>query len=267
MKVDKVLYVSDSNLNYLSFWPSVSRFTKKHLGIDCKLFFIGEPDEQTKKFLVGDVQVVRPIPDVPIIIQALWAKFWFTQTEPDTNWLIGDIDMYIFDKTKMLASLDQIPEDGYGHVHMGIHDGKPYFPGYHHAASGRKFKEYLELTDDFESECRFIQTSKKYGIFGKTCPPRIKDKKDYEYICCEEQLTTERLSKRFSELTIIYPENHIRFETPWAYHGENTPVDYDMVRQFKNRPKEEWSDFHCPRPYTQWSNQIEEILSSWVPTA
>lgn len=263
MKVDKVLYVSDSNLNYLSFWPSVSNFTKRHLGLDCKLFFIGEPDEHTEKFLVGDVQVVRPIPDIPIIIQALWAKFWFTQTEPDTTWLIGDIDMYVFDKFSILNNIDKIPEDGYGHVHMTMNNGKPYFPGYHHVASGKKFKEYLELTDDFESECRYIQTSKKYGLLEHRVSPRITDKKNYEYICSEEHLTTERLLKRIHDLTLVYPQKHRRFETPWAYMGEITPADYDMVSLFKSRPKEEWSDFHCPRPYTQWSSQIEEILSNW----
>jgi len=264
MKIHKVLFVSDSNLTYLGFWPSVHRYYTETLGLTCKLFFIGEPDSQTTPYLVGDVQVVPQIPDIPVIIQALWAKFWYTQTEPDTNWLIGDIDMYILDKARLFSTLDKIPEGGYGHIHMVDQDGKPYFPGYHHVASGRKFKECLELTDDFEAECRAIQTSKKYGIFGQNIPQRIKDKKDYEYICCEEQLSTERLLKRLPELTLLYvPTNHVRLETPWARCGEVTPVNFDLVSFFKTRPKEEWSDFHCPRPYSQWGSQIEEIVRQY----
>jgi hypothetical protein len=166
MKIDKVIFVSDSNINYLSFWNSISRYYSTVLGLPCKLFFIGSKNESTSEYLseeYGEVQIVPPIPDIPIIIQALWAKFWFTQTEPDTNWLIGDIDLYIFDKEYLINAAAKIPDDVYGHVHVLGTPGDWYFPGYHHVASGRKFKEYLELTDSFEDECRMIYTSKKYA--------------------------------------------------------------------------------------------------------
>ena len=264
MKIDKVLFVSDSNLNYLSFWPSVSKYYTNVLGFKCKLFFIGEPDETTQPYLIGDVQIVKPIKDVPIIIQALWAKFWFTQTEPHTNWMIGDIDMYILDKKWLFESLEKIPEDGYGHIFTVLDgEGKPYFPGYSHVASGKKFKEYLELTDNFEEECKFIYSSKKYGIFDKPAPPRIQDKQYFEYICCEEQLSTERLTRRLNEITLVYHKNHNRLETPWAYRGDVTPSDVNLLMYFNRKPKEYWQDFHCPRPYTAWREQIEEILSHY----
>jgi len=272
MRVDKVLFVSDSNLNYLSFWNSISKYYSTVLGLKCKLFFIGAKDSTTAPYLseeYGEVEVVEPIPDIPIIIQALWAKFWYTQTEPDTNWLIGDIDLYILDKDGLFNTLSKIPEGGYGHLcAQDIGDGKWYFIGFSHVASGKTFKEYLELTDDFEAECRMIYNSKKYGCISDStwkAPDRVKDKKDWEYICCEEHLSIERLMPRLSSLSLFtQPKDRFRLETPHAYHGLNTPADFNIVDVFNTRPKEHWLDFHCPRPYTLWAEQIETILNNYL---
>ena len=268
MKIDKVIFVSDSNINYLSFWNSVSKYYSTVLGLPCKLFFIGVKDASINWYLSEEYGEVQVIPDIPIIIQALWAKFWFTQTEPDTNWLIGDIDLYILDKDYLISSAAKIPDDGYGHIHAVGTPDDWYFPGYSHVASGRKFKEYLELTDSFEDECRMIQNSKKYGCIREAdwvAPERVKDKQAYEYICSEEHLTTERLKKRIEKITILQPPNtKFRLETPYARHGHNTPDDMNLVIGFMNRHRDDWLDFHCPRPYTKWSGQIEYILNAYL---
>ena len=101
MKIDKILFVSDENPNYLSFWPSISKFYKTVYNINPHLFFIGNKNDENKKYLTdehGQITTINPIVDIPIIIQSLWAKFWFTQTEPETVWLIGDIDLYLLNK-------------------------------------------------------------------------------------------------------------------------------------------------------------------------
>jgi hypothetical protein len=269
MKVDKILFVSDENLNYLTFWNSISRYYTKRFGFKCKLFFIGEKTDENKEWLseeYGEVEVVKPLKDIPIIIQALWGKFWFTQTEPDTCWLIGDIDMYIFDKDYVDSALASIPDNGYGHISAS--DKEWYFYGYHHCASGKKFKEFLSLSDSFEDDCKFIFESKKYGIIRdgpNNIPDRIKDKKNYEYICSEEHLSNERLERYKGEIVQVrYPMNKKRFESPYAYMGMLTPKNFDFVQLFKSQPKESYIDFHCTRPYTDWSDQIETIIGEYL---
>jgi len=267
MKIDKILFVSDSNLNYLTFWNSVSKYYTRRFGIKCKLFFIGEKTKENEMWLseeYGEVEVVTPIPDIPIIIQALWGKFWFTQTEPDTKWLIGDIDMYLLNKNYVEYALAKIPEDGYGHIDG--RDDRWYLMGYYHCASGKKFKEFLKLSDSFEDDCRYIYTSRKYGLVrdSTVAPERVKDKKDYEFICCEEHLSNERLFEHKDEITqIMYPSNCIRFESPYMTAGMNTPKNFDFVSFFKSRPKQLYIHFHCTRPYTDWSEQIETILNEY----
>lgn len=281
MKIDKILFISDSNINYLSFWNSISKYYKTRFGLDCKLFFIGEKTDDNEEFLseeYGEVEVVKPLENIPIIIQSLWGKFWFTQTEPDTTWLIGDIDLYLLNKEYFEDCMAKIPDGSYGHINANGYkcgdwwlNPKAGIPGYFHCATGKKFKEYLELSDSFEQDCSYIYNSKKYGILyngsilnEEQAPQRVKDKSDYGFICCEENLTTERLTKYKDEIiSITYPFNMIRVETPYALHGVNTPDDYDFSNMFNPLMKDRYIDFHSPRPYTVFGDRIEKIIEQF----
>jgi hypothetical protein len=281
MKIDKILFISDSNINYLSFWNSISKYYNKRFNLNCKLFFLGEKNSENEQFLseeFGEVEIIKPIEDIPVIIQALWGKFWFTQTEPDTNWLIGDIDLYLLNKEYFEKSMDLIPEGSYGHINAnGYKSGdwwnipKVGIPGYFHCGSGKTFKEYLQLSDYFEDDCRYIYDSKKYGILyngmiqnENNAPQRVKDKDSYGFICCEEQLTTERLIPHKDKvISITYPITLQRLETPYALQGLSTPENFDLVSIFDNNYKNYYIDFHCPRPYTIFGEQIEKIISNY----
>lgn len=278
MKIDKILFISDSNINYLSFWNSISKYYKKRFNLDCKLFFIGEKNEENESMLseeYGEVEIVEPLKDIPIIIQALWGKFWFTQTEPETTWLIGDIDLYLLNKEYFEDSMSKIPEESYGHINANGYkcgdwwlNPKAGIPGYFHCAKGKKFKEYLELSDSFEEDCSYIFNSKKYGILyngvisdENQAPQRVKDKIDYGFICCEENLSTERLSKYKDDIiSITYPNNLIRVETQYALQGMSTPDNYDFDHMFNPLNKDNYIDLHSPRPYNVFSEKIEKII-------
>jgi hypothetical protein len=266
MRIDKILFVSDANTNYLSFWNAISKHHVERFGIPCKLFFIGTKTQDNEHMLseeYGDVEIVRPIPDIPIVIQALWGKFWFTQTELDTRWLIGDIDMFILNKKYLFETTAQIPDDGYGHIYAF----EQYYPGFFHCAKGRIFKEYLELTDSFENECRMIYESRRYGLF-ENAPERVKDKPHYEYMICEEMLSTERL--RTKPVTKILkpncPDEDIMFSEHLIMPNGcvRDPSVINMVELFDHSKRTSYYWFHCPRPYSAWKDQIETILSFYT---
>jgi len=282
MKIDKILFVSDSNLNYLSFWNSISKYYKNRFNLDCKLFYIGEKNEENEKYLsedFGEVEIVKPIENIPIIIQALWGKFWFTQTEPETTWLIGDIDLYLLNKKYFEDCMSKIPQESYGHINANGYKAGNWWentlagiPGYFHCAKGKKFKEYLEFTDSFERDCLYIYESKKYGILyngiirnEESAPQRVKDKENYGFICCEENLTTERLKKYKDDIiSITYPTNLVRLETNYALSGLTTPENFDFSGIFNSNYKDFYIDFHAPRPYTIFGERIEKIISQYV---
>lgn len=282
MKIDKILFVSDSNINYLSFWNSISRYYKTKFEINCKLFFIGEKTVENEMFLseeFGEVEIVQPLESIPIIIQSLWGKFWFTQTEMNTTWLIGDIDLYLLNKEYFENCMSRIPDGAYGHINAnGYKDGNWWerpltgIPGYFHCAPGHKFKEYLQLSDSFYEDCLYIYESKKYGILynglikaEEQAPQRIKDKKEFGFICCEENLATERLSVWKEQITsITYPQELIRVEPSYSLQGLSTPHDFDFGQMFDPNKKNHYIDFHSPRPYTVFGERIEKLLAHYV---
>jgi hypothetical protein len=275
--IDKILFVSDSNINYLGFWNSISKFYNTVFNIKPHLFFIGHINNQNEKFLsneYGEVSVIEPIKDIPIIIQALWGKFWLTTTEPETNWLIGDIDLYLLDKNYLYNCLSKIDNDN-AYIHLNANgyklgnwwdNPKVGIPGYWHLAKGKIFQEYLKLSNSFEEDCRYIFESKKYGILYNGlinnelhAPNRVKDKKEYGYICCEEQLSTERLIPYKNSIHgFTYPEDSLRLETIFAKNGQSTPCEYSIISEFNKHIK--YIDFHSPRPYDCFAKDIETLI-------
>lgn len=268
MKIDKVIFISDNNINYLSFWPSISKHFKTRLNLDVKLFFLGDYDNSSKEYLsekYGEIEIVKPLEDLPIIIQALWGKFWFTQKEMDTNWLVGDIDLYPLNKNYYKDCLKKIPENSYGHLNAnGYKMGNWYdvpklgLPGYYHCAKGKKFKDFLKLSDSFREDIEYIYNSRKYGAAlnglysdKRNIPDRVKNAipEHYEYICCEEHLTTERLLDKKDEIySFTYPQELIRLESPVFYN-----------HSFKDK----YIDIHCPRPYPKYKDFLEKMLENY----
>ena len=268
MKIDKVLFVSNDNQNYISFWPSISKHFKKYLGLETKLFFLGNYTKENSKYLIedyGEIEFFKPLKQYPLIIQCLWGKFWFTQTEINTNWLIGDIDLYPLNKNYYFNALNQISDDSYGHLNAnGYKAGNWYdvpklgLPGYYHCAKGSKFKEFLNLSSSFEEDIKYIFESKKYGAAlnglykdKESIPDRVKKAipEHYEYICCEEHLSTERLINRKDDIqSFTYPKNLIRLESPVFYNEAY---------------HDSYIDIHCPRPYTKYGDYLERVLEKY----
>ena len=278
MNIDKILFISDDNINYLSFWPSIYKFYQKCYNITPHLFFLGVQNDVNKKYLDnthGIVTIVDPLPNIPIIIQCLWGKFWFTQTELSTNWLIGDIDLYLLNRNYLYDCLKMIQPNTYAHLNANGYklgnwweNPKTGIPGYWHLATGSIYKEYLQLSDSFQEDCAYIYNSKRYGILYNglinretNAPERVKDKGNYGYICCEEHLSTERLmSKKHLIHNFTYPSSLPRLETYFANSGRSTPCDFNLFKWYEKLNKAKYIDFHAPRPYNCFSLDIERII-------
>ena len=278
----KVIISCDGNNEYLQFWNLLNeRFEK--IGYTCKLFLIHDhiPD-----YLKGDIQLLKPIEGISTVVQALWAKFYFTKTEPDTKWFIGDIDQLplnkeFFDKIANLNCEDEyycpLPYNQ-SHVSNSIFSIKKLdasnpgsIPGYYHFAKGKTFERVLELTPTFEEQVRYI-VNNQYGVkeaneWSKKATP------DWKYFCCEEQYSGELIFK-----------NHLNVFT-WGYviSGYNgiplqvIPNDVSVDERlsllstlpmricrstqcaFNPLLMEYYIDFHCPRPY---SGQNKVIIDS-----
>jgi hypothetical protein len=261
MEIQKVIFSIDDNPHYKAFWNSISKHFKTKLNIVPKLFIIGDNvDVDYYKNEYGEIEVVRPIKDIPLIIQALWGKFYFTNTEPDTTWLIGDLDLYPMQRYHFKDKISSISDDSYVHLNpyaYGVNwrEGISGLAGYFHVAKGKVFIEELQLNRSFEETVNTIFNSNKYGIKFYNVTPNTENtmaSKDWGWFCCEE-MYTGNLLKNSKVLVELPPDN--------SYNRINRT---DMVYSKELAEKGYYIDFHAPRPYEKHSDTIEQILDLFI---
>ena len=115
MKIQKVIFTCDDNPAYSGFWKSISKHFLDKLGIRSHLFLIGDDENKIKEYKeqYNDVTFIKKLPNIPGIIQALWGKFYFTKTEPETVWMVGDLDLYPLQKDWFVANIEKYEENSY----------------------------------------------------------------------------------------------------------------------------------------------------------
>jgi hypothetical protein len=259
MKIEKVIFTIDDNPHYRGFWSSISKHYKKRLNIDSKLFIIGE-NVDTSKYDIsnGEIEIIEKIPNIPTIIQALIGKFYFTITEPETTWKIGDLDLYPLQKSHFTDTILDLSDDSY--VHLNPHaygvdwrDRVNGLAGYYHVAKGKTFEKELKFTGkSFEDVCNEIYTSNKYGIKFHNLSSNTENhmaSNDWGWFCSEEMYTGELL-KYSDKLIEISPKLYNRVD--------RSSMIYDIQKIRDGY----YIDFHSPRPYENFSSVIEKIIDN-----
>ena len=259
MKINKVIFTIDDNPHYKGFWSSISKHYKEKLNMIPKLFIIGNNvDVNSYDNRYGEIEVVNQLPNIPSIIQALIGKFYFTNTEHDTVWKIGDLDLYPLSKEYFTTNIQDISNEKYIHLNPYAygHDWrqKPYgLAGYFHVAKGRVFEEELKFTNkSFEDVCLEIFNSDRWGIKFHSISGSLTNRQaspDWGWFCCEEMYTGELL-RNCEKLLEITPTN--------GY----TRIDRsDMTYDIKLIDNGHYIDFHSRRPYEDHKDEIERIVS------
>ena len=109
MKIDKVIMSCNDNPFYSEYWPVVSKVWKEKIGIEPVLVYFGDSSEMSQEY--GTVVGMDKLETVPIYTQAQWGRFWYTQFEPETMWLISDIDMLPMNRDYFSTAVEGIPRE------------------------------------------------------------------------------------------------------------------------------------------------------------
>lgn len=260
MKIEKVIFTIDDNPHYKSFWFSISKHYKTKLGFDSKLFIIGSNEDiSTYNTEYGQTEFVRKIDNVPTIIQALIGKFYFVNSEPDTTWMVGDLDLYPLQKYHFKDRILNISDDRY--VHLNPHaygvdwrSNIKGLAGYYHVGKGSVIESELNFNNkSFGDVVNEIYSSNKWGIMFHDIMSNHENKlasNDYGWFCCEEMYTGELL-RNSPKLVEVPPLN-----------SSYPRIDRSNISYDDNLLKSHYYiDFHAPRPYEKYSEIIEMIVS------
>ena len=218
MKINKVVFSSSETFSV--FWNLNAKVWKTKLGIEPVCLFFGDRNKVDMSEEYGKVIEMPIMEQWPLLIQITWSKFFHTTTEPDTTWIIGDMDMYPLATDWLTTDIASYPEDYYLHLDAdGITqlNGTVYgwankiitpqnqkdlghdtnLPAQYHVAKGHMMKNALSIEDSFEASIRHIVESKQYnGTRGyRQCDPI----EQHNLWCAEELRSTRALRKSIFE--------------------------------------------------------------------
>ena len=263
MKIQKVIFSCDLNPHYVGFWNSISKHFDEFLGMESQLICIGDPKASGFSDSHGEIKVVKKLENYAPILQALWAKFYYTREEPNTSWMIGDLDLYPLQKKWFKDNIKKYDENSYLHLNNDAY-GKPWdqdtdisqgIAGYYHVAKGSTFQRAYNFRDTFEEDVKFIAEAKKYGIqfhqnVGHTFAFEA-NPSTWGWYCAEEHYTKDLLL-----------QNKIKVENVSTIDSSSRicrskNCEYDPGRVARH----EYVDMHSLRPYEKFELEIEKVLS------
>ena len=99
MKIDRVIFASNTNSNYIQFWPLVARVWRHTTGARPTLFFVAAPGTPIEHIPNTDIVYIPPPNDLPSCFVAqcirLLAPLWF----PNEVCVLCDIDLLMVSST------------------------------------------------------------------------------------------------------------------------------------------------------------------------
>jgi hypothetical protein len=288
MKIDKVLFSCSEPEEYSSFWNKQSEIFS-HMGIEpvCLLFGERAKTDMTEKF--GRVIEMETLPDLPWSVQLTWSKFDYPTREPETTWLIGDIDLVPLQRAHFTSKIAELPDNAFVHLNAGgisrprlgfdhgfaVHGpqrvamdaGKPGgadLPGHYHVAKGKHFGIFTQGRP-FRDQVDYIVSSKRYGLGPMGAePPANAESNPYWYFWCGEENYT-------SELIWNAVKSGLRFFPGYYNNGHNIER---IQRDFWDEAEKSYRwdrrrveagrvvDIHCCRPYRRQQEDLEQIIAA-----
>jgi hypothetical protein len=286
MKIDKVLFSCSPSLEYGPFWNLQSRIYKECLQIEpiCLLFGKKSNTDMTEQY--GQVIEMETDPSLPWSVQLVWSKFDYPTREPDTTWLIGDIDLLPLKRSYFVDDLEAVPDQAYVHLNAGgisqprlgrfdgfltegperhtkdeKRRGGADLPGHYHCAKGSAF-ELLTKGRPFLDQIRHIVSSDRYGlgVMGDWAKEKAKSDPYWYYWCAEENYSSELIWAAIKA-------NRIKFVPFYYNNGNNTDrinrdcfANGNYVYSESKTAAGGYVDIHCARPYSVQKEALSKIL-------
>jgi len=230
MKIDYCLLSCDDVPMYLDFWPLVSKVWKLRFNVTPILIYIGNNPPENH---YGEVIVQPPLKGVPLNLQSLWARYFYTSKFPDKISIISDIDMFPIRRQIFETQLLPISDDEY--VHLYPIPNRPILATMFHVARGDTFKKFLELPNTFEESINQVKEHGKVIFYINN-----------SYWWVDEIYATDMLKNR--PVKFLPRPSYSRLDrADWHYTDEQVLGDHFI-------------DCHCIRPYKEHKDDVDHVV-------
>jgi hypothetical protein len=229
MKLEYAVVSSNSNPEYLDFWPYVARAWKNLIGLEPVLLYIDSKPPPDWIHNHGKVYYLESLKDWDIAQQAQCIRFWAANIL-DKPFIISDMDMLPISKDYYINHAEYIGDAGLISYSSDIikyrwYRTNPQYPMCYLAGDPKSFSDVLDLNED--NHLDFLRRLKRMNLrsgtdqkffYNQVTIKRFNNIKHLERGWVEEKYASGRLDK------VIWPKN-----------------DYNA---------HEYIDCHLPRPYS-----------------
>lgn len=234
-ELKRVILATNNNPNYIQFWPIVAPLWEA-MGIRPTLALIADEDCPIDTTL-GDVIRFAPIPNVAESTQAQAIRLLLPALFPDDICIISDIDMLPISKSYFIKGAAHCPDNTFLVYRDCAHGcGYPHYPMCYNAAKGSVFGAIFNVST-LEDIRTMLSAWGDYGLGWNT-----------------------------DELLLYY------FLEQWELsggpvmrlgHGVGPRIDRLLWPQdLKSFDITPYIDCHCPRPYEQNAESINQIAKA-----
>jgi len=245
----RAVFVCDQNKTYSDFWESQARHMWSVFGMKSTLYYISnEPVHTMFTSDYAEVKQIAVCEGSPVLIQALFAKWYFPGFETDYRILICDIDCFLLSKSyvEMIRYETRL-------FHLNTYDNDKV-PGYYVAGTPAQVREFFQVDKytSFEHFCREIMKSDCVKKLDRSAVSivNMNASPDWAYFCSEE---------RYAHVcALAYTRDKVAF----PLHTANKRIDrgYNSAYDPNKLLQGGYIDYHCPRPFADHKDTILSIL-------
>lgn len=280
MKIDKIVFCSSEEFS--PFWNLQSFVWKEILNIEPVCILWGKVKNTNMSNKYGTIIEKSYNNELVKSFQLTWSKFYHTKTEPETTWLIGDMDLLPLQKELFTSVIDHLDENVYTHLASNVITNQKFehaggwLPAYYHAAKGKTFDKALSLSEhSFDEQIKLVTSDERFfyskqaamRMFGHQSGNKVRvDENEYPFWLADE---------RYSSYKIF--DNHkrgvINFQTAIEYQicHHSSPAQTRIDRaNFRNGLYTNYNEFmlsinklidiHCYRPFEEQKKSLYEII-------
>lgn len=254
IKIDRVIVATNANADYIEFWPIVAKAWKEVVGIKPTLALIAD-DSVIVDETIGDVIRFKPIDNIPTSFQAQIIRHLLPIYFEDEVSIISDIDMLPMNKYYFTESVKDVPEDNfivyrdkaylyYERKAEWIRDFPDYpgLPMCYCAAKGKVFKDVFDIKSTEDIESKIIEWYNTfYAQWGWSTD---------EFVLYNSIRFWKKRSTNYTGL------GHATIGRIDRWY--NLDYNFDLLKQHQ------YTDMHCPRPYSNYKKEIDEILDFYL---
>ena len=181
MKIDKVVFCCSEDFS--PFWNIQSFLWKEKIGIEPVCLLWGKVKNTNMNDTYGEIIEKKYSPNLIKSFQMTWSKFYHTQIEPETTWLIGDMDLVPLQSAWFTSKIEDLSDDVYTHLAYGeipkscnedlklsekrggYVNGGMDLAAYYHAAKGKIFTRALGLDEcGFDEQINRVVEDGRFGL-------------------------------------------------------------------------------------------------------